>query len=350
MKLLILTQKIDKEDPILGFFHNWVLEFAKSVDKVSVICLEKGRYDLPDNVKVHSLGKEAGRSKIKYVKNFFNLIIGLNREYDAVFVHMNPIYLVLGGFFWRISKKRVGLWYSHRNVDLKLRMGSLFADHIFTVAPEGFNLKRNNIHIMGHGIDLNLFKNAPRLSNNDELKILHVGRITPIKNIDMLIKTVPLLQNKIAPKKIRVMLVGEPVTEQDKEYILKIKNLVSELNIKDNVSFLGSISQGKMPQIYTSANLSVNLAPKGGFDKSVIESISVGTPAIVCNTTFGDFFGTYASRFIFRENDIDDLVNKLVGLLSLDNIGAIIKNLQTKIHNNFNAQTTIKNIVHILKN
>ena len=29
MKLLIITQKVDSADPILGFFHQWVEEFAK---------------------------------------------------------------------------------------------------------------------------------------------------------------------------------------------------------------------------------------------------------------------------------------------------------------------------------
>ena len=89
MNLLILTQKVNKNDPILGFFHQWIEEFSNRFEKVTVICLQKGEYNLPSNVKVYSLGKESGKSKIKYVKNFFNLILGLNREYDSVFIHMN---------------------------------------------------------------------------------------------------------------------------------------------------------------------------------------------------------------------------------------------------------------------
>ena len=37
MNLLLITQKIDKDDPILGFFHRWVEEFAKHFE----IYLEK---------------------------------------------------------------------------------------------------------------------------------------------------------------------------------------------------------------------------------------------------------------------------------------------------------------------
>jgi len=65
--LLIVTQKMDKDDPILGFFNSWVKEFAKIVPFVTIICLKKGKSDLPDNTKVLSLGKEDGISKAKYI-------------------------------------------------------------------------------------------------------------------------------------------------------------------------------------------------------------------------------------------------------------------------------------------
>ncbi|MEK7538915.1 MAG: hypothetical protein AAB552_03680 [Patescibacteria group bacterium] len=58
MKLLILTQKVDQNDDILGFFHGWIREFAKHAEQVTVIALGVGEYDLPKNVRVFSLGKE----------------------------------------------------------------------------------------------------------------------------------------------------------------------------------------------------------------------------------------------------------------------------------------------------
>src|SRR5690349_983344 len=101
MRLLIITQKVDSKDPILGFFHRWIVEFAKNTTKVSVVCLSKGVFNLPSNVSVYSLGKERGGNRISYTYNFFRYIWTLRHEYDAVFVHMNPIYVLLGGFFWK---------------------------------------------------------------------------------------------------------------------------------------------------------------------------------------------------------------------------------------------------------
>ncbi|MDE1988716.1 MAG: hypothetical protein KGI39_03395, partial [Patescibacteria group bacterium] len=83
MRILILTQKIDANDPILGFFCGWAKEFAKRFEMITVICLQKGECNLPANVKVLSLGKEKPSAfsrkllalrKIKYIFDFYKYI------------------------------------------------------------------------------------------------------------------------------------------------------------------------------------------------------------------------------------------------------------------------------------
>ena len=65
MKLLIITQKVDKNDQLLGFFIEWLRRFSGKFEKITVLCLEKGEFELPENVKVISLGKDEGASKLK---------------------------------------------------------------------------------------------------------------------------------------------------------------------------------------------------------------------------------------------------------------------------------------------
>ncbi|MDO8559053.1 MAG: hypothetical protein Q7R84_01860, partial [bacterium] len=105
MKLLIITQKVDINDDISGFFHRWIEKFSEKFDSLNVICLQKGEYSLPSNVRVFSLGKENGKSRISELNNFYKYIWRLRKDCDAVFVHMNPVYVVLGGFFWKLQGK-----------------------------------------------------------------------------------------------------------------------------------------------------------------------------------------------------------------------------------------------------
>jgi len=55
---LFITQKIDKNDDLLGVYHEWIKRLALEFEVVNAICLYKGKYDLPPNVRVYSLGKE----------------------------------------------------------------------------------------------------------------------------------------------------------------------------------------------------------------------------------------------------------------------------------------------------
>jgi hypothetical protein len=73
MRLLITTQAVDRTHPALGFFHGWLAEFAKHCEHVHVICLQEGQHDLPENVSVHSLGKERGAGRTARAARFYSL-------------------------------------------------------------------------------------------------------------------------------------------------------------------------------------------------------------------------------------------------------------------------------------
>jgi hypothetical protein len=63
MNLLVITYKVDPADPLVGFVTGWLEALAARLRRVDVICPAQGRAALPQNVAVHSLGKERGTSK-----------------------------------------------------------------------------------------------------------------------------------------------------------------------------------------------------------------------------------------------------------------------------------------------
>ena len=284
MKLLIVTQKVDKNDSNLGFFHEWLKEFSKHVETLSVICLGKGEYDLPNNVKVYSLGKEQGVSRVARLFNFYRYVFSLSGDYDAVLVHMNPVYLTLAGWYWKLSKKKVGLWYTHKSVDLKLRIAEKFTHHIFTASTESFRLRSKKIHITGHGIDTNLFSPASEQKLRSTFSLITVGRISPTKNLESIIMALHNFRERGVDANLSI--IGATITREDATYEKKLKEIISKNGVTPNVLFLGAIPHTKLPRYYKDADVFINMSNTGSIDKSVLEAGSMDIPVITSNEAF----------------------------------------------------------------
>lgn len=280
MKLLIVTQKVDENDDVLGFFHPWLKEFARYCEKVEVVCLFEGEHHLPANVRVHSLGKEKGANKLTQLLRFAIYVLRL--PYSAVFVHMNPIYVCLAGPWWRLTGRKIALWYTHKEVDLKLHLAALLTDFIATAAPESFNLASKKVRVLGHGIEISRFKNPGILPIKN--LVVSVGRITPIKHQDLLIEAVEILRER--GRDIRVRYIGAPVYDSDVKYDADIKKAIDDYGLEEYVEFAGSMSYKNVAKEYWNAAISVNLLPTGGLDKAVFESLAAGTPALTTNFGF----------------------------------------------------------------
>jgi glycosyltransferase involved in cell wall biosynthesis len=282
MKLLIITQKVDKEDPILGFFHNWISELSKRFEKISVICLEKGDYNLPQNVRVFSLGKESRRSKIKYVANFFRYILGLHAEYDAVFVHMNQEYILLGGFIWKILRRKIYFWRNHQYGNLFTQIAVWLSNKVFYTSKFAFVAKYKKAIIMPAGIDTENFKY--QISNikteNKGNKILFLGRMSPIKNPGLLIEALNILNKKGA--NFTCDFYGDPESK-DKDYYDSLKVRAKELDLETKINFYKGIPNYETPKIYSEHNIFTNLTPSGSFDKTILEAAVCGCLLVTTN-------------------------------------------------------------------
>ncbi|MBX4195812.1 glycosyltransferase family 4 protein [Candidatus Parcubacteria bacterium] len=345
MKLLIVTQKIDKNDSILGFFHRWVIEFAKHFERVSVICLEKGEYDLPENVKVFSLGKEEGKSKLKYILRFYKYIWSLRDEYDAVFVHMNPEYLILAGEIWKLLGKKIGLWYTHREKNLKLRLAAVYPDVIFTASKESFTLANKKVRIVGHGIDVAAYDCPEYVSRQGIRTLLQVGRITPIKHCDNAIEALAILGNNY-----KLKFIGGPGTISDKSYFESLKKLAVESSVADRVEFAGSVPNADMAKIYCDADATLNLTPTGGVDKAVLESMAAGRITFSSNQTFADYFGDHKDQLLLRDNQPETIAKAVREIFESDKWRTIPEALKESARERASVESLIRKIASAYDN
>lgn len=339
--LLIITQKVDENDQLLGFFIEWIARFAKKFGKVTVICLEKGAFKLPENVRVVDLGKNAGSNKLKQLYNFYSQVYILRKDYDAVFVHMNPIWMVLGGICWKIMGKKRILWYTHKSVTTKLRLAEKLSDVILTASLESFRLKSNKVTVTGHGIDIDLFKPNPELKKGSgPLRILSVGRLASVKNYDTLVDAAKVLKNNNF--EFKATMVGEPALEEDKAYALTIKTKIKEKGLEEYFDFVGKVNYKNLPPYYQSHDIFVHLSKTGSLDKTLLEAMACGMNVLSSNDAAKAFlpaelifksddsaglaqkieiiskknYGQDLRKYVVENNNLDKLIDKIAGLIN----------------------------------
>ncbi len=339
MRLLIITQKVDKADPVLGFFHKWIEEFAKNLEEVIVICLERGSADLPKNVQVFSLGKEDKKSHLTYILRFYKYIWQERKNYDAVFVHMNPEYLVLGGWLWRLWHKKIALWYVHRQVNVKLRLAAWLSDVIFTSAPESFGLKSKKVQYVGHGIDVSKFE-LTHPASYQPLVITHVGRITQIKNLEVIIEALKILRDSGVVLELK--LVGEPQNGSDEVYKKNMVLLVAKLSLADKVTWVGTQENVRA---YTDSSLTINAAPDGGMDKSVLESLASGRAVFASNKAFKEVFEEQSGFFLYPFRDSKRLAQMIKTFLGTEHKEAIVEILAERVKTRYGVTSLVKTLV-----
>ena len=335
MKLLFITQKVDKNDDVLGAYHHWIEKIADRFEQVSVICLYKGKVETPGNVSVHSLGKEKGLASLRYFCNFYKFLWLLRRKYDAVLVHMNPIYVVLGSLIWKITGRSVFMWYNHPRGNFMARLGIILSNKVFCTSPFSFAGKFNKTVVIPVGVDINIFdrhRGSSKLKNS----ILCLGRISAVKNIEILIKAAEILDSKGLD--FVVNIVGGAVSENDKKYLSEINYLARGLTEKGKIKFLSPVANNDTPKIYNENDIFVNLTPTGSFDKSIIEAMACGTPVLVSNKTLELFFPDDIKKVcMFEENNPQDLANKILDLLSTpesfkDKLGENLREIVVRRH------------------
>lgn len=289
MRLLIVTQVVDSQDPVLGFFHAWIEALAERCERVEVVCLWEGKHALPENVSVHSLGKERGaRPSFIYALRFYRALFRLRGTYDSVLVHMNPEYVCLAGWLWRVTGKRVVLWYVHKSVDLKLWVANIFASAIATASEESLRLSTGKKRVLGHGIDIAVYP-APHtfdLKLGMPARVLSVGRLSSTKNQMLVLEAFAAMQT--APLRSQLTVVGAPATDVDVSYEAKLKERAGQPDLVGKVTFLGGVSPDRMRDIYGANDLLLHASDTGSLDKVVLEALASGLRVVSTSDAFAD--------------------------------------------------------------
>ncbi len=335
MRLLIITQKMDRSDSVLGFMHRWVEEFSKRLKSVVVVCLQKGDYDLPGNVAVLSLGKEKWKNTAKYVFLLFYFSIRYANRYDAVLVHMNQEYVLSAGWLWKLLGKRVYMWRNHYAGSALTDLSSVFCTKIFCTSRYSYTARFKKTRFMPVGVDTSAFFTDPSVRRVPS-SILSLGRLSPSKNIQTLIQAAETMKD--AGVQFSMDIYGNPPAGEE-AYAVLLHTQVAEAKIGDRVKFFAGVPNRKTPAVYSAHQIFINLSPNGMYDKTIFEAMACGCFVFASND---DLRGKLDDAFMFVYNDAEDLARKLGAFLALsaDERAAKAANISTMVRDHSLSRLT----------
>ena len=162
------------------------------------------------------------------------------------------------------------------------------ADRIIAFSPHErdamvrlYGADANRISQVPCGVDLAKFRPLDqktvrqRLGLNGEKVMLYVGRVEPIKGLDLLVETAAQMD---AGEPIRMVVVGGGGNGD--EELDRVRKLAKERQVDDIIDFVGRVDHEELPLYYNAADVCVVPSYYESFGMVALESMACGTPVV----------------------------------------------------------------------
>jgi D-inositol-3-phosphate glycosyltransferase len=326
----------DIEKDEIGGMNVYVIELCKSLAKkgykIDIYTRSQNKdtqkiVNVSDNLRVIHLvaGKEENIKKhelIKYIPEFIkNLLQFINSNkltYDLIYSH----YYLSGIIGLKVKEKyKLPLFVTFHTLALMKNLvarSELERENNQRIKSELLLVKKANkiiatsvadsqylmtlyscpkskIAIVTPGVDLKIFnkkdkninKEAIGIDKNQKL-ILFVGRIEPLKGIDVLLYATKILFKNNPKINLRLLILGGDSSSSTKNWskeLRRLNRLTNLLNISSLVLFVGRKNRNELSKYYSASDIVILPSQYESFGIVALEAMASGIPVIATDTT-----------------------------------------------------------------
>jgi D-inositol-3-phosphate glycosyltransferase len=219
------------------------------------------------------------------------------------------------------------------------------------------------IEVIPCGVDVDLFHRIPR----DEAKayldmpqqnrmVLFVGRIEPLKGIDVLMEAMALVLDQMDELRDGICLCiigGDPDADADSldQEMSRLQQMREQLGIADVVTFLGKKAQDALPYHYSAAEVCVVPSHYESFGMVALEAMACGTPVIasrVGGLTFTVRDGQ--TGFLVPSDDRSSLADRLRLLLADEKLRRAMSHQAIELSQRYSWSVVASQVVAAYRN
>jgi glycosyltransferase involved in cell wall biosynthesis len=280
----------------VGGIESLIKDIAKFSTNKNIFCFVFAGGVIADEMKAEgadTIELNIGNSKhfIRFLKSFRKICVG--KEVDIIIIHHPaPLFFVAVRIIYETL--RIPYYtYIHSNINHALLMSNtsirsilfgLAADKasgiicisksVANSVVQRFQMLKNKITIIYNGVNIEAFKkNASYKATTEQFIILYIGRLIPIKSIDLLLKAIALMSNR---RNVSCIIIGDGPERKN------LEELSSRLGLVDRTIFMGA--QRNISEWLNEADLFVHPATcEEGFGITLVEAMASGLPCIAFN-------------------------------------------------------------------
>lgn len=237
--------------------------------------------------------------------------------YKKVFNKKIKIFATIHGTDIFGLNHKIGIWMKKfvlQNIDKLTVVSNAIKDEVLKI---GYH---KEVYVYSMGVDTIFFhpsKKEHQIKEKYNIKgdlLLFVGRFAANKGAKYLLKSLPAVLNEFPL--IKLILVGSGILEDE------LVRLAKELNIENNVFFVGPIVHTKLPSYFASADLFIgpSIVTKDGasegFGLVFAEAMSCGSVVVATDLpAIADIIKDNETGFIVKQKNAQELSEKIIYLL-----------------------------------
>jgi len=194
---------------------------------------------------------------------------------------------------------------------------------------------KTKVEVISNGVDLNRF--YKKKMKKDGITILHIGRMSYEKNVDVVLQAMKLVSEY---KKVKFMIVGGgPDLKRLKDYSKKI-NL--------NVKFIGNVDNEKLVDYYNKADIFVTASTIETEGIVLLEAMACGLPIVgVDKLAIPEVVRDGENGFIAKVNNPEDIARCLTKLVKNPDLIKRLSNNSLKIVKKYSLENSINKLERI---
>ncbi len=244
-----------------------------------------------------------------------------------------------GTLYFSSLKKRLLQKFLFKKMRINLTVSESLKEQICQV----FSTSSKYFKTIINGVDIDKF--TPTAINNDlasELKISPntvvvgaVGRLVKVKNYDSLLRAMKLvLQNNT---KALLIIAGDGPERE------KLENLTRQLNIENDVIFLGR--KDNIHELMNMFNIFVLPSYYEGLSNTLLEAMACGVPVVASDVGGNkELVNTGSTGYLYPSNDSELLADNLLSLIGdIRKRRQFGKNARHDIEKNYSIQRMVNN-------